>query len=905
VARRRVALRRLQDELKNNAVDKLLPKLEDGTIWRDALKSILGKYTKVNPASVVRSMIKSINNMRGGQTEAAEQEIETKFKPLIDAYSSGHKILAEMMPAEIDALVDLIRMFKAVSRLSKQIMDGRQARDLMTAVDQMIDDVEDRSAKVPENVKREVETNRKGWIGQFIELSRSGFNIAKRLGPKGVAYFYDAPKLGESRMKALQQHERDRINEALNRHGLDITSTDTVDWLNEWKSIDVGGKTVKITRGELIELAGVMQDPSNVEHVLKNGIEIKRKKDSQRIMPTETDVADIYNQLDAAEADVLTAITKSYRIGQADAINEVSVIIDGWDRATNPLYFPRSVDTRERHIGFNGFWGWNSELLNEAGFLQERVKHGNPLMVGDALQMWHRRLAAVARYHGFALPVWNAHRLMNAPGFQKTVTRLYGEQFIQNLKERVDSWAGHNDIPTDILSRVMNWLINKASIGALGLNPSPAMTNAAGLSTASALLDGVFESASRLAASPRLFEETVAEMMAYSPILRDRYEGPIARIVTPLIEGGNPFSEYQSALSRKWDAVGEAAMSHIQFADKAISAAIWLAAEKKVKTDNPVLAGQDLKLETARLAEQVIGRTQNPTSLIDQSGIALQSRKNPFLKLFTVFQSAANAIFNLVDDAIDSYRHGEIGKEAMAKNISWALIGSSIIAASARSLLRLIPAAIKGDDDEKKDAETWLGQIESVLATLAGEAAGTIYGFNSVMAPVMKRIKNEVAGSGGMTKSSTLVGGPGSDMMSAIADTAGFAADKLSDKRIKSGLGKGQPDNKNAWQAILGGMAATALVGVPQYPVRLARAGISRLELGKQPTVPGVVSEYLRDNPGKLDSSGLMAVWEGLQSRGLIPESPKDQKNLRTQLRKEFKERYVAKSKAEKNLSEN
>ena len=177
-------------------------------------------------------------------------------------------------------------------------------------------------------------------------------------------------------------------------------------------------------------------------------------------------------------------------------INETSMKLLGYDRATVKNYYPIAVDRSTLATEIEGVK--MDATIEGRGFLKERVKSDKPILLEECQNVVKRSLRDTAAYAGLAAPIRDVQRVLNS-----TVETAEGIGVLKN-KIIKDKWGADavsyiDELLTDLqqvkkISR-KTFLTPMLTAGrglyagaVLTLNPGVAIAQAASLPTAGAVL---------------------------------------------------------------------------------------------------------------------------------------------------------------------------------------------------------------------------------------------------------------------------------------------------------------------------------------------------------------------------------------------------------------------------------
>jgi hypothetical protein len=246
----------------------------------------------------------------------------------------------------------------------------------------------------------------------------------------------------------------------------------------------------------------------------------------------------------------------------------------------NPQYWPirRNLETvqgRER----DAFDYVSQASLQSSGWLKSRTGGTKPLVIDGFLETFIAHVSAVARYHALSGPVANAHRLLENPIFKKALADTFGEAWYRQLNLHIDATAGLLQHEPNVLGHLVNWLRGKVYKSTLGFKPFVMLKQLFSYPLALAELDARdiaagLPHALRAMAGAWAHRGVVDEMLAWSPILRLRYESSGQRILGP---GGDAQGIARFVLGHR----GEWSMQGIQTLDRAAILGIWSSTKRR------------------------------------------------------------------------------------------------------------------------------------------------------------------------------------------------------------------------------------------------------------------------------------------------------------------------------------
>ena len=176
-------------------------------------------------------------------------------------------------------------------------------------------------------------------------------------------------------------------------------------------------------------------------------------------------------------------------------INETSMKLLGYDRATVKNYYPIAVDRSTLATEIEGVK--MDATIEGRGFLKERVKSDKPILLEECQNVVNRSLRDTAAYAGLAAPIRDVQRVLNstvetAEGVGVLKDKIIGEKWGKETVNYI------NDLLTDLqttrrkrsstMSRALDRMRGNYAGAILTVNPGVAIAQAASLPTAGAVL---------------------------------------------------------------------------------------------------------------------------------------------------------------------------------------------------------------------------------------------------------------------------------------------------------------------------------------------------------------------------------------------------------------------------------
>ncbi len=464
----------------------------------------------------------------------------------------------------------------------------------------------------------------------------------------------------------------------------------------------------------------------------------------------------ISEQLTAYDRKVIASTQILYKATQP-YLNSATNTMYGFDKATVENYFPIITDKSFLGTHFDSISA-NFNLEN-AGFMKDRKKGANPILLSDIIDTNQKQIKRTAQYASMAPVLRDFNRVISGqlPGYQDSVAKALGNKFgssgdlyIEHLMADLNGGGmNYKDMTgLDVLLRKVRGNMAGAT---LSVNPRVALSQTASFPTAAAELGwGPLGKAISKNAFTKTDEALIAK---YSPLLWYRMQG------NSTIELGD--MRKSTTTMGKLDRATRWATGWIGGMDAWTVKRLWFASEYWVQDNQKDLQkGSDAYYQAvAEKFNQVVERTQPNYSTMQRSDL-LRS-KNEVVKMLTMFTTQRSQNFNILyDAALDSYftkRRAAAGLAStadlkVANQKLASAVSSQVAAAGTYVAIRLLVDALLHRMDPYRDEDeelTWgtitdWGSIPKELrhqftSTLVGTLAGGSELYDMIYAVVNKQ----------------------------------------------------------------------------------------------------------------------------------------------------------------------
>ena len=345
-------------------------------------------------------------------------------------------------------------------------------------------------------------------------------------------------------------------------------------------------------------------------------------------------------------------------------INETSLQLVGYKRATVQNYYPIEVHKADLATEIDGVK--LDATIEGRGFLKNRVKSSQPILLEECSSVVQRSLRDTAAYAGLAAPIRDVQKILNAG-----VETRDGVKTLKNgvIKEQWGTKAVSylDDLLTDLqttqrhrsngVSRMLSTLRGNYAGAVLTLNPGVAIAQAASLPTAAAVLGG----------------DTMAAVVPFvknlSPKQKAALKAEIAEHGDVLLQWrqrGTGKGELQSIGKREtlvqkgMDKVPGWLTGWINGMDEITVAALWEGSKAYVKNHAAEFEGAGETGSPAyweavnRTYQKVIEQTQPNYTVMQRAGI--QRNPDEMVKTFTMFTTQRFQNAGILIDAVGDWK---------------------------------------------------------------------------------------------------------------------------------------------------------------------------------------------------------------------------------------------------------
>jgi hypothetical protein len=186
----------------------------------------------------------------------------------------------------------------------------------------------------------------------------------------------------------------------------------------------------------------------NRKAVLESGIKDELRRAGKTLRLTSQDFNALIKELTPRERKLVDFIKQQYNTRSRQLVNEGSLKLDGYERATVKDYLSMLRDLTETEKGLSGILSRWRRFLEGLGLLKPREGGKIPLLYGDIFKEYFEHMNAVAAYSKMGPALRDAEMMLGDPEVAKALTNRLG-------KQQLDFWIKRQDAITDLAKNGM------------------------------------------------------------------------------------------------------------------------------------------------------------------------------------------------------------------------------------------------------------------------------------------------------------------------------------------------------------------------------------------------------------------------------------------------------------------
>jgi hypothetical protein len=345
-------------------------------------------------------------------------------------------------------------------------------------------------------------------------------------------------------------------------------------------------------------------------------------------------------------------------------INETSMKLLGYDRATVKNYYPIAVDRSTLATEIEGVK--MDATIEGRGFLKERVKSDKPILLEECQNVVKRSLRDTAAYAGLAAPIRDVQRVLNstvetAEGIgvlkDKIIGEKWGKETVSYINDLLTGLQTRQRHRSSTMSRALDRMRGNYAGAILTVNPGVAIAQAASLPTAGAVLGA----------------DTMAAVL---PFVKNFSGKQRAALEAEIRQHGDALLQYRlrgtkrgemSSIGAHKNLVAKASEAMpavtgwITGMDEITVAALWEGSKRYVEHhatefgEGAAEKGSEAYWEAVnKMYQRVIEETQPNYTTMQRAGI--QRSDNEFVKTLTMFTTQRFQNYGILADAVGDYK---------------------------------------------------------------------------------------------------------------------------------------------------------------------------------------------------------------------------------------------------------
>lgn len=483
---------------------------------------------------------------------------------------------------------------------------------------------------------------------------------------------------------------------------------------------------------------------ADLEHQLRSAeTEAEQAEIQQKIEQAEADAAtwveslrqNIYEQMGEYELEWVRAAEKFFNQFSQRVLNETTMAVYGFEKATVPYYVPIHTDSAYRQANFESIS--RDMSLENSGFMKQRVKASNPVLAEGIVDVINGQIDKVAKYAAMMPAIRNFQKVYgkSTTGFENSVQAAvrskYGNEALKYIENIITDLTSPRRTEGGMLGEFADRLRGNLAQAALTVNPRVAIEQATSYPKAAVVVGyGPLLKAMRDIRSNPVKDQTAREEIAqWTPLMWYRMKGYFDRDIGDLRNDKQMLSKVNNKLKfiTGW----------IEAVEGSTVGQMWYAAQYYVEDTTELERGTDEFLqETAEVFNRIVEQTQANYTMFQRPDIL--RNPNAIVKQLTMFMTERLQNANMVFDAVGTYnayvkdyRNGEndvTEEDVQQAKQTVVRTTSSLMAATAASVAFKLAAdallySMKGyrDDDEELTTESIVSQvIENFFESIAG-----------------------------------------------------------------------------------------------------------------------------------------------------------------------------------------
>lgn len=509
---------------------------------------------------------------------------------------------------------------------------------------------------------------------------------------------------------------------------LDIKDKDVNAWSKELHDfVASDGSRIKISTAQIMNLYNLLMRTQARDHILQGGITVTSTKAnatkvdkllhrinaSENVHVTNEDCLALIGML-TPEQKLFAAKLQKTMSKMADWGNETSMELMGYKKFNERNYWPikSSRDFITTSLDQAAAGGVVGVAVKNAGPTQSTIKHANnPILIGDAFDVWSDHVNFMANYNAFSIPLTDMIKWYNYVDYgnirenvddfkfkgsiKQEISRVFGkgaDGYIMRFIEDINGMSNADTSP-------FKPLISAFKGSAVGANLSVAIQQPTAFFRAMSEIDPKY-----MIAGLKGTKTSWDTIKKYSAIAQWKDWGFFE------IDTGKSMKQITTGVDTVLQSLNEKQMWLAGKGDEVTWKRLWASAEQQVKAEHPKLTfGSDAFYKaTAKVFDNIIDKTQVVDSVFTKSD--LMRSKSDLDRAMTSFFAEPTKSYNMLYRALfdfrtakNPYMRAKAGKKFATAIIAFIL--SNAAAAMAKSIISAMRD--KGEDRDKEFWDRW------------------------------------------------------------------------------------------------------------------------------------------------------------------------------------------------------
>lgn len=509
---------------------------------------------------------------------------------------------------------------------------------------------------------------------------------------------------------------------------------------------------IEITPMMRISLLLHSKNEDNLRHIMNGGIRVPNREQYRKGNMKAAYDRGVLVKMDPAtvraiakgcteQEKAFARLCESYFNSMAkDYINEISMILDGFERAggehyyhikTDPAFLAKQNDTVKRDLS----------VAATASVVNERVHASNPIVLQDATDALMEHIESISKYYGYAVPIRDLNAVLGQSfhgeenAFNGSVLETLKQKWGGSAEAYIDKLMADLQLPDSSKDYLSDFMVK------LRGNYAKAVISA----NISSLLK---QTTSYPVALPYLKMDGLIHGLAFKNMAQDIKTLEKYSAVYWYRNQGNSTAELSDVLKRR--EFGDALpwlFNATQKMDSWTTRRILAACEYRVQKDMGLMPGTQAEIdagtdrywsEVAKLFNDVVLKTQSNSTMMERPQIT-RANANNISRFLTMFRTDAYQQYNMLVEAVGRLRAAKKdfsntenadNKKALsnARKFATRAVVGTLIGQIGCALVGVLLKKLRYDDEEFVDEE---GQWDwgKVAGYIGGSVAEGYCGF--------------------------------------------------------------------------------------------------------------------------------------------------------------------------------